>query len=530
MKRIKYMLLAALALVVGFLLRGCFVQETSEEHNHPTSTVESAPEVWTCSMHPQFKLPEPGKCPICLMDLILLEANDDGGGKREISVSKYAAKLMELETSKVERRFEEAEIRMVGKVAYDETRVSSISSWVPGRIDRLFVDYTGVPVKKGEHLAELYSPELFTAQEELLQSIKRNPQLIDSAREKLRLWGLTAEQVAQTEERGTANDHMTIYSPVGGIVIHKNAQEGMYVKTGTKIYTVADLSKVWIQLDAYESDLNWLRYGGKVNFTTETYPGNTFAGTISFIDPIINSTTRTAKVRVIVDNASGKLKPGMFVRAIALPKVAEGGRVMNPDLAGKWISPMHPEVIKDAPGNCDVCGMPLVTAESLGYVTEDSEKAPLLVPATAAMKTGRRAVIYVEISDQDKPTYEGREVVLGARLGDFYVVERGLKEGERVVTRGAFKLDAELQIRAKPSMMSMSSEEQGTDRKQPSAQTLCPVMGNAIKKDVSTEYKGMRIYFCCPGCDGTFLENPETYIEQMLAEGVKLEQVGADER
>jgi Cu(I)/Ag(I) efflux system membrane fusion protein len=470
-KTVIYCLLTLLAV---FTLGRCTAsREAGDPHaEHPAEAAEA--EVWTCSMHPQIQLPKFGKCPICFMDLIPLEAGDDGGGEREISVSPYAAKLMDLETTEVSRRHMAAEVRMVGKIDYDETRVSYISAWVPGRIDRLFVDYTGVPIQKGDHLAELYSPDLLTAQEELIQAVRTLGRLkdsqssllletaektIDASREKLRLWGFTTEQIAEIEKRGTPSDHMTIYSPGAGIVVHKNVQEGMYVQTGTKIYTIADLSKVWIQLDAYESDLNWLRYGGQVEFTTETYPGRTFEGTISFIDPIISPATRTAKVRVIVDNPTLALKPGMFVRAIARPKVAQNGRVMNADLAGKWISPMHPEVVKDGPGSCDVCGMPLVTAESLGYVAESEENAPLLIPTSAAMKTGKRAVVYVEVPEKEKPTYEGREIELGVRLGDFYVVESGLDEGERVVTRGAFKLDAELQIRAKPSMMSASTED-----------------------------------------------------------------------
>jgi Cu(I)/Ag(I) efflux system membrane fusion protein len=296
----------------------------------------------------------------------------------------------------------------------------------------------------------------------------------------------------------------------------------MYVKTGSKIYTIADLSRVWIQLDAYESDINWLRYGSAVEFSTESYPGEIFKGTISFTDPIINPATRTAKVRVIVENASRKLKPGMFVRAIARPQVGENGRIMNPDLAGKWISPMHPEIVKDEPGPCDVCGMPLVTAESLGYVdSEDDSNAPLLIPVTAALKTGKRAVVYVEIPDQEKPTYEGREVALGMRLGDFYIVKSGLKEGERVVTRGAFKLDAELQIRAKPSMMSMPGEQSSALPREMKPQTHCPVMGGEINKDVFTDHNGMRIYFCCAGCDGEFKADPEKYLAKMKAEGIE---------
>ncbi len=532
MKKLKLIIIVIIALIVGFVLRGCFTPS-------PTPSLVSSEEkeatLWTCSMHPQIKLPEPGLCPICNMPLIPLESGGDELGEREISVSPYAAKLMELETTEVVRDYAEAEIRMVGKVDYDETKVSYISAWVPGRIDRLFVDYTGIPVKKGEHLAELYSPELLTAQQELLQAIESLENLkdsqstllretarqtIDAAREKLRLWGFTAKQIKSIEERGTPSDHMTIYSPASGIVIQKNAQEGMYVQTGTRIYTVADLTKVWILLDAYESDLNMLCYGSAVEFTTEANPGETFEGTITFIDPIIDSATRTAKVRVIADNSDGRIKPGMFVRAVARPKVAADGHVMNPGLAGKWISPMHPEIIKDEPGTCDVCGMPLVTAESLGYVNETQENAPLLIPVTAALKTGKRAVVYIEKPDSEKPTYEGREVQLGVRLGEFYVVKNGLAEGERVVTRGNFKLDAELQIQAKPSMMSMPSEDAPLAMK---PQIHCPVMGGAIDKDEFTDYNGMRIYFCCGGCEETFMADPEEYLNQMRAEGIEPE-------
>jgi Cu(I)/Ag(I) efflux system membrane fusion protein len=713
-KQIKFGLITILAILLTFIAGRCSRRKsgaTADTETH-TEHVSNEPEVWTCSMHPQIQLPKFGKCPICYMDLILLEAGDESAGEREVSVSAYAAKLMELETTSVIRKFTSAEVRMVGKVDYDETRVAYISSWFPGRIDRLFVDYTGIPVRKGDHLAELYSPELLTAQEELLQAIRAleslkdsqsstlvetAQQTIDAAREKLRLWGLSPEQIQEIEDKGAPSDHMTINSPASGIVIHKNAQEGMYVKTGTQIYTIADLSTIWVQLDAYESDLNWLKYGGQVEFQTEAFPGTAFEGTISFIDPIINPATRTAKVRVIVDNADGKLKPGMFVRAVASPLVAAGGQVMNTDLAGKWISPMHPEVVKDEPGPCDVCGMPLVTAESLGYVAQSKENAPLIIPVTAAMKTGKRAVVYVEVPDTEKPTYEGREVVLGPRLKNFYVVESGLDEGDQVVTRGAFKLDAELQIRAKPSMMSLPSDDMevdhsahtmteaiqpqtapaefslqlqafvktyfsiqealaGDDPKAATAastlakstldeidmallkgeahmvwmdhlkqlngglrllksadriesqreafqalsqqliktiqafpvpeavyqaycpmafdnagaqwlqanedilnpyfgemmlrcgevqknfnveeipeeasssetgisQTVCPVMGGAINKEVYADHNGLRVYFCCPGCDATFKEDPEKYLNQMRANNVEIEAV-----
>jgi membrane fusion protein, copper/silver efflux system len=427
---------------------------------------------WTCSMHPQIHMPKPGLCPICGMKLIPVykEAQSETAGMREFRTSRAAEALMNIETSPVERKFVTAEIRMVGKVAYDETKVAYITAWVPGRLDRLYVDYTGVPVIKGDHMVYMYSPELLSAQEELIQAIKAvqniaasksdvlrdvTAKTVDAAREKLRLLGLTAEQVSEVEKRGITSDHLTIYAPISGIVVHKNALEGMYVNTGTRIYTVADLSHVWVKLDAYESDLSWLRYGQEVEFTTVSLPGELFRGTISFIDPILDPVTRTVKVRVDVPNPRGELKPEMFVKAVAKANVAAGGKVMDPRLAGKWICPMHPSVIKDEPGKCDICGMPLVRTESLGYVSAEPNESdePLVIPASAALVTGTRAIVYLQVPDANKPTFEGREIVLGPRAGDYYIVRHGLQVGQRVVTRGNFKIDSALQIEAKPSMM-----------------------------------------------------------------------------
>lgn len=462
-----------LVLLAAFALGRCTAPRPFSEPQ--ASSLKPKASLWTCSMHPQIKLPHPGQCPICGMDLIPLETGSGTDNPRELSVSPSTAALMKIETSLVERKFVQADIRMVGKVDYDETRTAFITARVPGRLDRLFVDYTGVQVKQGDHMASIYSPELLSAQQELLQAIQSVKALtnststivrdvsqstVDAVREKLRLWGLMPEQIQEIEARGTLVDHTTLYSPVSGIVIHKNAQEGAYVKTGDRIYTVADLSRVWVKLDAYESDLPWLRYGQMVTFTTEAWPGETFKGTIAFIDPVLNTATRTVNVRVNVENPELKMKPGMFVRAVAHPLIAEDGKVTNPSLAGKWICPMHPEVVKDQSDDCDICGMPLVTAEELGYVASDTATAPLVIPATAPLITGTRAVVYVEIPDQEKPTYEGREIMLGPKAGGFYIVHHGLKEGERVVTQGVFKLDAELQIRAKPSMM---SPEGGSD-------------------------------------------------------------------
>jgi Cu(I)/Ag(I) efflux system membrane fusion protein len=470
-KLVLVLVLVAFAFALGYLLRGGTSQTAGPKGEEQPE--QAKVEVWTCSMHPQIRQPKPGKCPICGMDLIPVTTGEAGdeAGPRELKLSKAAIGLAEIEVAPVERKTVSAQIRMVGKIDYDETRLAYITARFPGRLDRLYVDYRGMPVRKGDHMAVIYSPELLTAQEELLQAVRTVKELersdlssiretarqtVEAVREKLRLWGLTGEQIEDIQERGAPTEHMTIYAPMSGIVIQKNAVEGMYVNTGTRIYTIADLSRVWAKVDAYESDLAWLKYGQAVEFETESYPATVFKGKIAFIDETIDAKTRTVKVRVNVPNPDGRLKPEMFVRATVRSEVAAGGKVVEPDLMGKWMCRMHPEIVKDGPGACDICEMPLEKTESLGYVSADAAKgdvAPLVIPASAPLITGKRAVVYVKVPDKDG-VFEGREIVLGRRAGDYYIVDEGLDEGELVVVNGNFKIDSALQILAKPSMMS----------------------------------------------------------------------------
>ncbi len=439
----------------------------------PPSAPSATAKVWTCSMHPQIRNPGPGQCPICGMDLIpVTEDASDEMGPRELKLSATARRLAQIEVVPAERRAVSHDVRMVGTIEYDETRLATITAWVGGRLDRLYVDYTGISVRPGDHMVYMYSPDIFEAQEELIQAKKAIAEMAGShiglvleiaeanlaaIRDKLRLWGLTQDQIRQIEDRGTPEDHIEINAPIGGIVVHMNVVEGMYVKTGTPIYRIADLSQVWVKLDAYESDLSWLHYGQEVEFASEAHPGETFTGRIAFIAPILTRKTRTVKVRVTVPNPDGKLKPGMFVKAIVRAQLAKGGKVIAPDLAGKWISPMHPEIVKDEPGPCDICGMPLVRAKDLGYQPAESSEPPLVIPASAPLLTGKRAVVYVQ-SATDESRFEGREVTLGPRAGDYYIVEAGLEAGENVVVNGNFKIDSALQILARPSMMSPPAE------------------------------------------------------------------------
>lgn len=446
------------------------------DHDHAStpSNGATAATLWTCPMHPQIKLPDPGDCPICGMDLVAMTQGGDQD-PRQFAMSPAAKLLAQVEVDVVRRKNVTKPVRMVGKVDYDETAVKTISAYVAGRIERLFVDYTGVRVNRGEHLVSLYSPELLSAQEELLSAREltaatqgeashflaaSSEQAYASARDKLLLWGLTEAQVAAIEARGTAEDHVMLTSPTSGVVIDKRVEEGAYVMMGTPIYRIADLSRLWVRLEAYEQDLAWLRFGQAVTFEVEALPGRELRGTIAYIDPILNDRTRTATVRVNVDNSDGSLKPGMFVRAYAASRLGAGGAVLEDALVGKWICPMHPEIVKAGPAQCDICGMDVVPAEELGLVGShpESTERPLVVPASAVLATGKRAVVYVEVPGAEQPTYEGREVALGPRAGDEYVIMAGLEEGERVVVHGAFRIDSSMQVLAKPSMMSMAGD------------------------------------------------------------------------
>jgi len=511
----------------------------AQEHVHGEgSEQEGGTEatLWTCPMHPQIKLPDAGACPICGMDLVEMTGVGDDN-PRQLVMSPAAMALARIVSEPVRRKNVTRPVRMVGKVDYDETAVRTISAWVPGRIDRLYVDYTGVQVSEGDHLVWLYSPDLLTAQEELLSARARvkstagesseflassNVEAYASAREKLLLWGLTEEQVVEIEERGTANDRVTLTSPSTGVVIDKMLDEGAYVQTGTHIYRIADLTQLWLLLDAYEQDLAWLRHGQQVVVEVAALPGETFEGSISYIDPFINEHTRTAKVRVNVDNSNGRLKPGMFVRAVASARLGMGGAVLDRQLAGKWVSPMHPEVVKDGPGQCDVCGMDLVRAEDLGLVPDapTTTERPLVVPSSAVLVTGKRAVVYVEVPGTEKPTYEGREIVLGPRAGDEYMVLKGLEDGERVVVNGAFRIDSSMQILAKPSMMSIPGQQDAESGPEATMfrQALAPLYTAYIKGQT--------------GLAGDDLDSARNALESMgkLLEGISPSALSAEDR
>ncbi len=358
-----------------------------------TGHAASGSDTWTCSMHPQIRLPNPGNCPICGMKLI--------------PVSKLPSARDDLETraglvtEQIQRRELFKEIRTVGKLDYSERQVAYISSRIDGRVDRLFVDFTGVEVKKGDHLVQIYSPDLLVAQNELLLGLDAvgiekptSPvtksfaqSRLESARTKLRLLGILEEQIAEIETSHKPTTHLTVFAPIGGTVIEKNVRVGQYLKTGDQIYRIADLDPIWLYLNIYEFDVAWIRFGQTVDVQLDAYPGETFTGSIMFIDPFLDDATRTIRVRVNIKNADRLLKPQMFATATIHVRLRPDGTPEPTGLEGKFVCPMHPEVVRREPGKCPICEMPLEKVPERRPLPENRQPKPKPKPENAVVNS-----------------------------------------------------------------------------------------------------------------------------------------------
>lgn len=444
--------LFALILLLAALGAGYLLGRSTAHPGRTGHEVETAPagaeQVWTCSMHPQVRLDRPGKCPICGMPLIPAAAAASGaGGEVMLQFSDHALAMASVETAAVERREVFHELRAVGKVEYDETSLATITARVDGYAERLFVNFTGVEVRAGEPLAEVYSPELLVAQQELLialQSGMGGPDgpLAQAARLKLLRLGLTEEQIRELGETEELSDRVTLLSPITGTVIEKAIVQSSAFGTGEALYRIANLDAVWADLDVYEFDLAWVRSGQTVEIAAEALPGRVLEGLVSFVQPIVNEATRTIRVRVQVENADHALKPGMFVSATIQTALEPAAPATG------FICPMDCEHGRtyEAPGACPVCGMELVPVPA---VEDAASPGQLVVPASAVLDSGTRRIVYVEIS---RGLYAPREVTVGPRAGEWYPVMRGLAEGERVATRGGFLIDSQFQITGHPSL------------------------------------------------------------------------------
>jgi Cu(I)/Ag(I) efflux system membrane fusion protein len=400
--------LVLITLVIGGLIGWKIKPSAASHEGHDHETETGAASLWTCSMHPQIKLGEAGDCPICGMDLIpATQANSGSDNPMVFEMTPEAVALAQIHTTKIGGTNGSGELFLTGKIQADERENAAITAKFPGRIEKLFVTFTGEQVKAGQRLATIYSPELLTAQRELLEAAKSKgtfPQLYAAAKEKLKLWKLTDSQIAQIEQSGTVREQFDILADQSGVVTQRNIAVGDYVSTGSVLFNVVNLNKLWVLLDAYESDLPLLSTGNEISFSVAGMPEESFKARISFIDPLLNANTRAASVRAEITNSGGKLKPEMFVTAkIQTPK--------KPSSAG------------------------------------------VTVPRTAVLWSGKRSVVYVKVPNTENPGFEMREVTLGNRMGDNYLIESGLQAGEEIVTNGVFAIDAAAQLSGQYSMM-----------------------------------------------------------------------------
>lgn len=412
-KNILYLGIAALiGLLGGYLLFGSSFDSTNQMvDNHDHSEVSTS-QIWTCSMHPQIMQPEPGDCPICGMDLIPAEASAEGLAVNQIKMTENAMALANIETTIVGNLIEgnnDGVISLSGKIAANEEKNAIQASYFDGRLEKLNVSFEGQEVKRGQLLATIYSPNLVAAQQELITAAtlkESQPDLYKAVRNKLKLWKLSESQIDNIEATGKVSENFPLYATVSGTVAMVMAAEGDYLKQGQPILKVSNLNSVWAEFDAYENQISQFKKGQKIKVTTSAYPNKEYDAVISFIDPVLNNSTRTVTVRTTLNNNQNLFKPGMFV----------SGKIKG---------------------------------------TVQAAEESLNIPASAVLWTGERSLVYVK-PNPNEAIFEMREVTVGLRVGDNFTVTSGLENGEEIVTNGTFTVDAAAQLQGKKSMMNKS--------------------------------------------------------------------------
>lgn len=384
----------------------------------PSSASPEAATEYTCAMHPQIRQPEPGICPLCEMDLTPIDASGEGS-ELVLTMTPEAMQLANIQTVKIGSGPASGHrLKLSGKVAPDERRAATQTAHVPGRIEQLYVTFTGEKVRQGQPLVRLYSPPLVNAQRELLEAVRlqgARSELAEAARQKIRAWKMPESFIQQVESSGQIRREVEIKADRSGVVMARKVAVGDYVEEGMALMELMDLNRVWVLLEAYESDLPAIRLGGSVQITTPAAPGRVFPARITFIDPLVNPQTRTVAIRAELDNPGALFKPEMLVEG-----TVENGAT--------------------------------------------PQKTTLIVPKTAVLWTGKRSVVYVRVPDANTPSFEFREVELGEMAEDGYRILSGLEPGEEVVTQGAFVIDAAAQLNNQSSMMNRMVKQQGAEQ------------------------------------------------------------------
>lgn len=412
-----------------------------------TSQISNGNQTYTCSMHPQIRQNEPGICPICEMDLTPLDENSSSD-PLVLEMTEAAVKLSNIQTTILGQTGRPSkELRLSGKIQADERTAASQVSHLSGRIEKLYVAFTGERVGQGQKVAEIYSPELIAAQQELVEALKYqdvNASLVEATRKKLHYWKIPQSLINQVEQSGKIQETFTLSAETSGVVSKLRVSVGDYVRQGEALFDVLNLNRLWVLFDAYEEDLANISVGDVVQFTTLAVPNRTFTTRITFIDPTINPQTRTASLRGEIVNSGNKLKPEMFVTGTLQAKI-------------------------DA-------------------------SAKLTVPKSAVMWTGTRSVVYVKIPNTDVPSFQFREIEIGESVGQNYLVKSGLEAGEKVVTNGAFTIDAAAQLNNQASMMNQDVAIKGAvpTNDIPNYQANTPTAFKKQLNDLANEYLNLK--------------------------------------
>jgi multidrug efflux pump subunit AcrA (membrane-fusion protein) len=524
--RLRFVVL--LAAIGGLIAYWDTLSGYYEKWTRPAGAPESAraDTEYFCPMHPFIVRDKPNeKCPICHMDLA---KRKKGSGQAEplppgtvsrVQLTPYRVVLAGVQTTEVQYQPLVKEIATYGSVEFDETKQARIAARQKGRVEKLYVNFTGQLVEEGEKLAVLdirYSPELTVTLEDLLRARQSgNREREESARKRLRLWDISDQQINEFLSTGRVQTKLTIMSPIHGHVIKKYQQEGNYVEEGTPLYDVADLNTVWIEAQVYEADQDFLKLKQPVTATTLSLPGQEFTGAVSFIFPHLDESTRTLRVRFEMPNPGHRLRPGMY----ATVKIK--------------VQPQQIEALAKAP------------AGDAEREAELRQGRVLAVPESAVIDTGSMKVVYREAAPN---TFEGVAVRLGPRMtaadqpGAYHPVLAGLRAGDRVVTNGSFLIDAETRLNpaagsiyfggtgggkasppnvttrpstpADPDRPAAGGSEaeiraalaklDWQDRQLAEEQRLCPQSGRrlgAMGTPVKVMLKGQPIFLCCKGCE-----------------------------
>lgn len=457
-KIIKTSLIVIGSVILGVIIGSSFWGHSDSQKSISSESIESSKEqIYTCSMHPQIRQNKPGLCPICSMELISLVEEEHSLDSNAVVMTPSAYALASIQTKIVVSENLSKKIPLLGRVKADERRISSISARFGGRIHSLAINYTGQTVKKGELIGTIYSPELIRAQQELIDAREykeTNNNLYQAVKQKLLLWDITPQQIDMIEKRAKPVINFEILAPISGIISKKAVKEGDYIKEGSPLFEITDLSKVWIVFEAYENDLPWIHAGDKVEYTVQALPNKTHKGVVSYVDPYIDATRRIARVRVEVDNSNNELKPEMYTRGILFSK-------------------------------------------------KSREKKQIFIPKSSVLWTGEKSLVYVKIADDEKIVFIPRIVHLSTDFGNSYLITSGLEEGDEIATNGVFKIDASAQLSGKVSMMNTSKLVSKDDMKEKNMKHSMKMNHKMNSTQTDVTHKMFTVYGNCGMCKST---------------------------